>query len=47
MKLGYNLCDMTGLTLVGVKALDSRVTGLDSKVNGIDSKYSDLEKKRC
>jgi hypothetical protein len=31
MKLGYNLSDMAGLTLVGVKALDSKVTGLDTK----------------
>ena len=44
MKLGYNLSDMAGLTLVGVKALDSKITGLDTKVTGIDSKYSELEK---
>ena len=32
MKLGYNLSDMAGLTLVGVKALDSKVSDIEKLV---------------
>jgi hypothetical protein len=44
-KLGYNLSDMAGLTLVGVKALDSRQAQLEKEIEDLKAEIQLLKNK--
>ncbi len=42
LKLGYNLSDMAGLTLVGIKAVDHKQQLMEEKMNAQDQKINDM-----
>jgi Chaperone of endosialidase len=43
MKLGYNLSDMAGLTLIGIKAIDAKAQDLEKQVADLQTTVKDLE----
>ncbi len=43
MKLGYNLSDMAGLTLIGIKALDVKTQAIEKMVSEKDQRITALE----
>lgn len=43
-KLGYNLSDMAGLTLIGIKALDAKTQTIEKQLAEKDARINDLEK---
>ena len=44
MKLGYNLSDMAGLTLIGIKALDAKTTNIEKQNEELKESNANLQK---
>ena len=44
-KLGYNLSDMAGLTVIGLKALDAQLTAQQALIEKLEKRIAELEKK--